>query len=130
MTTETFDIGEIFPESEPTPIDEAKRILENTEKEVVVTTVIESLAKAVVGHSIRFAVSGALATVVPVDSRKDKIRLAVASYAISGLVADKAKERVSEKIDEKIDFAKKVFSRVQEMGQAKPDADSQDAPNL
>lgn len=91
------------------------------------TDMAKSVAKAIVSHSVRFAVAGALSSFVPVESRKDKVRLAIASYAISGVVSEKAKEYISDSIDEKIEFVVKVRAQL-EKNKHKDDTDEDPNP--
>lgn len=82
-----------------------------------------TITKAVVGHSVRFVVVSTLATVVPVESRKDKLRLAIAGYALSGIVSDKAKEYVCNELDEKIEFVREVMAELNK-SQDSPESDA------
>lgn len=110
-------------ENESTPIDEAKKLLEDTDSSTIASAATKTVAKALVGHSIRFAVSGALAAVVPVENRRDKIRLAVASYAISGIITERAQKNVSKSIEEKFEYYRKVRAAVRASDKAN------DSPN-
>lgn len=76
---------------------------------------IKGVTRAVVGHSVRFTIVSAITALVPVETRKDRLRVAVASYALSGLVSEKAQDYVCQEIDEKVAFYRKVRDEVRKL---------------
>lgn len=73
------------------------------------------VARFVVGSSVKFVVASTITSLVPTDNRKDRIKVAIGSYVISCVVADKAKAYVCDEIDETIDFYKKVLEQVKKI---------------
>lgn len=109
---------------------ESENVAEETQKNIMDSIrsaiTVKGAARFVVGSSIRFVVSGAIASVVPVESRKDKVRVAVASYALSGLITEQAKDYVCNEIDDKIEFCRGVRDHLRTMnaGNAAAEADA------
>lgn len=71
--------------------------------------------KFVVGHSTRFVISAAINAVVQPEDRKDRARLFIGTYALSGIVSDKVKEWVDSEIDDFVELyhdAKALFEDI------------------
>lgn len=62
------------------------------------------VAKFVVGHSVRFVVSSAITSLVPADTKVDKTRLFIGSYALCGVISEKTTEWFDKEIDEYIEI--------------------------
>lgn len=71
----------------------------------------KGFARLVVGSSVKFVVTSTIASLVPVESKKDKIKVLVGGYVISGVVAEQAKRYISEDLDEKVEFCKGVYKQ-------------------
>lgn len=75
----------------------------------------KSVARFVVGNSVKFAVTSSLMTLVPTETKTEKVKLLIASYALSGLVAEKAKSYITDDIDEKIEFLRDVRDELKKL---------------
>lgn len=72
----------------------------------------KSIGRFVVGSSVRFVVASSISALVPVENRKDRAKVYIASYAISGMIGDKAKDYIEEEIGQKIEFCRGVIAEV------------------
>lgn len=84
------------PENE---ILDAEIIGEDTAEEKPL--IARKVGRFVVRSSVRFVVSSAVATLVPTpETKRDKVRLFIGTYAISGMVAKHAQDFIDTKFDE------------------------------
>lgn len=123
----TFDVHELFPEppkSEPAKPEIDAELIEAAKKAFTP----KGFARLVVGSSVKFVVTSTIASIVPVESKKDKIKVLVGGYVISGLVAEQAKRYISDDLDEKFEFCKDVYEHVKKLTAAQNEAPA-DVPN-
>lgn len=111
----TFELEEVFP-TEETPVESAKK------------RSLKGVARLVVGSSVKFVVTSTIASLVPTETRKDKIKVLVGGYVISGVVAEQAKRYISDDIDEKLEFCREVYDYVKKLTAEQNEAPT-DVPN-
>jgi len=85
--------------------------------------------KLIATSSVRFVVSSAITTLVPVETKKEKRKVFVASMVLSGMLNEQVKPYVDREIDEAIDFCKGVVEHINKMQQAQAEAAESDVPN-
>lgn len=107
----TFELEEIFPD-EAAAAKKAKEDIVETAKK---TFTVKGIARLVVGSSVKFVVTSTIASLVPVESRKDKVKVLVGGYVISGVIAEHAKRYISDDIDEKFEFCRDVYDKAKEL---------------
>lgn len=78
-------------------------------------------AKFVVASSVRFVIVSTVTTLVPAESKTDKVRLIVGSYVIASMVADKAKSYISDEIDEFLELKDEFKKAEAELEQTESD---------
>lgn len=71
--------------------------------------------KLIATSSVRFVVSSAITTLVPVETKKEKRKVFVASMVLSGMLNEQVKPYVDREIDEAIDFCREVYKYAQKM---------------
>lgn len=76
--------------------------------------------------SVRFVVSSAIATLVPVETKKEKRKVFIASMVISGAINEHVKSYVDTEIDEAINFCHEVIKHVTKI---QTESDNTDVPN-
>lgn len=118
----TFEVHELFPEPPKPEID--ANLIESAKKSFT----LKGVARVVVGSSVKFVVTSTIASLVPVESKKDKIKVLVGGYVISGLVAEQAKRYISDDLDEKFEFCKDVYEHIKTLTAAENEAQA-DVPN-
>jgi hypothetical protein len=60
----------------------------------------KNVARFVVGNATRFVVTATIASLVPAETKLERVKLAVGSYVIASIVADKAKDYIGQEIDD------------------------------
>lgn len=73
---------------------------EQTKSRFKIKITPRGVAKFVVASSIRFVVTSTLTALVPVDSKTEKVKLAVGSFVLSELLAEAAKNYIDGEIDD------------------------------
>lgn len=74
---------------------------------------VKTVAKIVVANSVKGVLATAIATNVPVESKSDKVKLFIGTYAIGGMVAEASKTHIGNQIDsaaEIVDEVKKQYA--------------------
>lgn len=120
----TFELHEIFPEIKPVE-ETTENVVENLKKSFTV----KGVARMVVGSSVKFVVTSTIASLVPVDSKKDKIKVLVGGYVISGVISEQAKRYINEDLDAKFEFCRDVYNEVKKQTTAKQSEAPADVPN-
>lgn len=65
--------------------------------------------------SVRFVISSAVATLVPVENAKDKRKAFIGTYVISGMINEKVKDYIDGEIDDKLEYYYLVRDKVREI---------------
>lgn len=77
----------------------------------------KTVAKFVVGAGVHFVVTKALKDVVPIENKREKLKLLIGSYAIAGIVVRQATSFIEQEIDdavETLDELKEMFQPTEE----------------
>lgn len=88
-------------------------------------SISRSAIKFVATSSVRFVVSSAITTLVPVESKKEKRKVFVASMVLSGMINEHVKPYVDTEIDDALDFYREVVKYAKTL-QAKQDKETDD----
>ena len=91
-------------------------------------TLARGLVKAVVRHSVSAVAVTAVHTYVPAFDRKQKFQLYVGAYAMGGLVADSAAERMGRKFDEYTESVKEIRAKLKELNKTETSEKSDATP--
>ena len=65
------------------------------------------VARVVVSFSVKAVIATAIASVVPTETKTDKVKVVVATFVLSNLVADAAKTWTNDHIDDLVEVFKK-----------------------
>lgn len=112
--TVTPDVGYIDDENENNP-DAPKRKF----------SIGRSGVKLIATSSVRFVISSAITTLVPVETKREKRKIFVASMVLSGMLNEQVKPYVDREIDEAIDFCREVYKYAQKMQEQQEQKDSE-----
>lgn len=74
-----------------------------------------SAIKLIATSSVRFVVSSAITTLVPVETKKEKRKVFIASMVLSGMINEKVKPYVDAELDDAINFCRDVMSYVEKL---------------
>ena len=89
-----------------------------------------SAIKFVATSSVRFVVSSAITTLVPVETKKEKRKVFIASMVLSGMINEKVKPYVDTEIDDAIEMVREVVKQVKKLDEKrKAEAAEADVPN-
>lgn len=83
--------------------------------------------KFIATSSVRFVVSSAITTLVPVETKKEKRKVFVASMVLSGMINERVKPYIDNEIDEALDFCHEVLNYAKKLQEKQTDSD---VPNL
>lgn len=72
--------------------------------------VAKSITKVVVRYSVRATVALAVHTYIPVESKKQKLQLTIAVWALSGWVATEASYWASTRVAQTLELAQKMWN--------------------
>lgn len=72
------------------------------------------VVRFMVGNVTHYVVAAAITTLVPAESKTDKVRLAVGAYIVGEMVAAKARDYISHEIDEILETVREVKASVKE----------------
>lgn len=73
------------------------------------------IARFAVGASVKFLVTSAIVSLVPAETRVQKAKVAIGGYALSGVLADRAKQFITDDIEEKYQFCREVYAYSQKI---------------
>lgn len=102
--------------------------LDNTDNNLPINkiSVTRGCVKFLATNAVRFVVSSAITTLVPVDSRKDKRKVWIASMVISGVINEQVKPYVDNEINEALEFCREVVKYTKKL---QDETSKSDIPN-
>lgn len=77
--------------------------------------VAREVTKLIVHHSVSAVVATLVTKYCPTENRKQKLELAVASYIIAGMFADRAVDWAAQEFDNKVEFVQKAQKEIEEL---------------